>query len=270
MTVKYIYESVLRELRKNRASHLHLDDFIYYLNKIIQSNVNVSYSNYVITQKLADDIAALRKPLVYTFQLNNQGSTVTYYDPRNPANTNQAPVDFHKKYGNYTVVVPLRPDYFHILSGHISLNVYKPTACYPEGHVVTTKLVRFSDEVHTEITNNDWLKPAIDRQYYTTTGLPTLINDSKMGLEITFGGNGEYLPSKVEIDYLKKPQEVSMTVSDVSSVIDNSMEVEFNDDYCRELISSLTIMLLERSGDQRLGSYASIAYAGQNQRGEKK
>jgi len=95
-------------------------------------------------------------------------------------------------------------------------------------------------------------------------------NKSKVRLEIRYGkDNSTFELKSVFIDYLKTPQFIRLTQTQVDEIEDNSQLLEFPDYVCQEIVNELIKLLLENASDPRLQSHIpinqSIAMPGQEQ-----
>ena len=78
-------------------------------------------------------------------------------------------------------------------------------------------------------------------------------NKSKVRMEIRYGkDNSTFALSKVYIDYLKSPQFIRLTQSEVDLVEDTSQILEFPDYVCQEIVNELVKLLMENGSDPRL------------------
>lgn len=95
-------------------------------------------------------------------------------------------------------------------------------------------------------------------------------NKSRVRMEIRYGkDNTTFELKSVFIDYLKTPQFIRLTQSQVDEVEDNSQLLEFPDYVCQEIVNELIKLLMENASDPRLQSHIpinqSIAMPGQEQ-----
>lgn len=78
-------------------------------------------------------------------------------------------------------------------------------------------------------------------------------NKSKVRMEIRYGKDNTLFELKqVYVDYLKSPQFIRLTQTQVDEVEDNSQVVEFPDYVCQEVIIELVKLLMENGSDPRL------------------
>lgn len=78
-------------------------------------------------------------------------------------------------------------------------------------------------------------------------------NKSKVRMEIRYGKDNTLFELKqVYVDYLKAPQFIRLTQTQVDEVEDNSQIVEFPDYVCQEIVNELVKLLMENGSDPRL------------------
>ena len=78
-------------------------------------------------------------------------------------------------------------------------------------------------------------------------------NTSRVKMEIRYGKDtNTFELSKVYIDYLKAPQHIRLTQSQVDVVEDMSQVLEFPDYVCQEVVNELIRLLMENASDPRL------------------
>ena len=85
---------------------------------------------------------------------------------------------------------------------------------------------------------------------------PTAIryaNPTKVRMEIRYGNDDTiYKLVQVRVDYIKSPQFIRLTQTQIDLTDDTSQIMEFPDYVCQEIINKLVTLLLERSSDPRL------------------
>lgn len=85
------------------------------------------------------------------------------------------------------------------------------------------------------------------------TGQVRYGNVSKVLMEIRYGDDvSNYELVKVLVDYLKVPQHLLLTQSQLDSTTDSSQMLEFPDYVCQEIVNELVAIILENSSDPRL------------------
>lgn len=78
-------------------------------------------------------------------------------------------------------------------------------------------------------------------------------NKSKVRMEIRYGKDNNLFELKqVYVDYLKAPQFIRITQTQVDEVEDNSQIIEFPDYVCQEIVNELIKLLMENASDPRL------------------
>lgn len=248
MTVRDVYDAVLIELQKEKAPSLLLDDFIYYLNKAITAYVNKRYNLFEVTQQLTDDLRVLK-----------------VYKTLDAIKTNSDIESYHCEIPN---------DYLHLLDCWCYFNNpnYNNDKCPNDKseQYIIKKASKLSSGMYSNIINNYYFKPSIKKPYYAlyqntefvqprTGGSKTKgsrkSNQQKVMLEIRCG-NADL--TKVGIEYLKSPQYVSITHSQIEDIIDTSDKLEFPDYVCNEIINELVALIMGTISDNRLQSYIPL------------
>lgn len=78
-------------------------------------------------------------------------------------------------------------------------------------------------------------------------------NASKVRMEVRYGkDNSVFQLINVHIDYLKSPQHLRLTQTQLDSTRDTSQMMEFPDYVCQEIINGLVKLVMENSSDPRL------------------
>lgn len=84
-------------------------------------------------------------------------------------------------------------------------------------------------------------------------------NTSRVKMEIRYGKDSDTFElSKVYVDYLKAPQHIRLTQTQVDEVEDKSQVLEFPDYICQEIVNELIMLLMENASDPRLQSHIPI------------
>jgi len=279
MTSKQAFEYALVELNKREAPSLLLEDYNYFFNKAVNQYINRMYNAYDINQQKTDDLRVLKSTAVLTPTLNNDASNVSTL--------------FNKTYE-----VDLPDDYLHILNCIVEYEIKKTYKCYNIGDTWQQGAKRLTADMFGQIINNYYLRPSYKTPYYyinnvnitntfpTTDNLTDVTitdldapervtlnrygNKSKVRMELRYGkDNSTFELKSVFIDYLKVPQFIRLTQSQVDEVEDNTQLLEFPDYVCQEIVNELIKLLMENASDPRLQSHIpinqSIATPGQEQ-----
>lgn len=85
-------------------------------------------------------------------------------------------------------------------------------------------------------------------------------NPSQVRMEIRYGSDDTVFELKrVYVDYIKTPQQIRLTQSQLDLTEDTSQIMEFPDYECQEIINELVTLMLENSGDiQRMQSNMAV------------
>ncbi len=253
MTVRQAYEYILIELNKVKSPSIHLEDYLYYLNKGIQELTNERYRLYATSQQLTDDLAALSRSVTVT--IANDIATIA--DSVTGAVIETVPVLLSTKYGSSAVTIKLPENYLHLLlcmCGVTAKIVYK---CFGPGYIHTNPAKRYPSDIAGGTMNNAYLKPSIRRPYHQ-------INDSAVGvtpsITMLYGLHPitHFELTTFSLDYLKKPEVVTLTVTQRDSILDTSDTLEFPEYVCSEILKRVVKLILENSSDPRLNTHVPI------------
>lgn len=84
-------------------------------------------------------------------------------------------------------------------------------------------------------------------------------NKTKTRIEIRFGSDKTIAtPQYIMVDYLKVPQQISLTQAELNDIEDNSQRLEFPDYVIYEIINRLVMLLLENTGNPRVQIQAGV------------
>ena len=84
-------------------------------------------------------------------------------------------------------------------------------------------------------------------------------NKSRARMEIRYGQtNVQAVPTRVFVDYLKTPQQISLTEDQIDDIEDNSQMIEFPDYVIYEIINRLVKLVLENSGNPRVQTQYAV------------
>lgn len=278
MSGRELYEYALIECNKLEAPSLLLEDYNYFINKAIQQYINAVYNRYDINQQSTDDLRVLKTSTVIVLSAANLNPTQTGL----AVNT-----DLYGK----SYIGELPNDYLHMLNCIVEFLPLKNFKCYESNNPVQFAARRLTSDMFGGILNNAYMRPMYKRPYYfinnwnqQNPNLPTNetleeqiksnasevideystvdstkptqgrnANVSKILLEIRFGKDDQlFQPTKAYIDYLKAPQFIRLTQSQIDTTADTSQILEFPDYVCYEIVNIFTRLLLENSSDPRL------------------
>lgn len=84
-------------------------------------------------------------------------------------------------------------------------------------------------------------------------------NKTKARIEIRYGSDKTIAtPQYIMVDYLKVPQQISLTQAELNDIEDNSQRLEFPDYVIYEIINRLVMLLLENTGNPRVQIQAGV------------
>ena len=85
-------------------------------------------------------------------------------------------------------------------------------------------------------------------------------NPSNVRMEIRYGKDTSLFKLKATyIDYIKTPQHIRLTQSEIDLVEDHSQILEFPDYVCQEIINELVHIVMENASDPRLQSHIPVS-----------
>jgi len=248
MTVKGAYENILRELRKAKAPSLHLEDYNYWINKGIQEYINERYNKFQMSQQITDDLSALIAPDTFVI------SGLTGYYTSNP--TNIINIAVGKRYSSDFIKFPAPVNYWHMIGSNVTTATKFPYKCYPKGHEDNKPSKNLPANVANGIMDNAYLKPSASRIFHSFsdgTGLNT-----NPDLTFFYGDSSKYSVKEVNVDYLRKPQNVNLTINQRDLPVDTSAVMEFTDYVCNEIIKRTVKLILESNSDPRLNTHVQV------------
>ena len=153
----------------------------------------------------------------------------------------------------YNRPLPERPYYY---LHNVNLNTQLPTNQF------NTELPGTTDSGLINDSNSEFPRTfKIGNLEISTTELvPGLrhANASKVRCEIRCGRSNTYILNKVLIDYIKAPQTVELTKSQLDLVEDTSQIMEFPDYVCQEIINELVLLVMTRDMDPRIQLQAQV------------
>lgn len=285
MTARQLFEYSLLELNKVQAPSLLLEDYNYFINKAVNQYINRMYNAYDVNQQKTDDLRVLKSTAVLTPALATDYTGMALFSAVYEAN--------------------LPDDYLHLLNCVVEYNALKAFKCYNLNDKVHFGARRLTADMFSQIINNYYMRPSYKVPYYfinnittppivfpTTDSLEDINfipatagieresperygNKSHVRLEVRYGkDNTLFELARVYIDYLKAPQFIRLTQSQVDLVEDTSQLLEFPDYVNQEIVNELIKLLLENSSDPRIQSHIpvnqSIANPAQEQEPQRK
>lgn len=159
MTAKQVLEGAIIETSKVGAPSILLEEFNYYINKVIYQVINKRYNIYDMNQQTSDDLRVLKSSCFLTptksYGTENTSSRLGIDHP-GLAKTQGA-----------TYEVDLPSDYLHLLNCVCIYEVQKDARnCYNKGDVVMFPAKRLTSDLWSEISTNYYYMPCYKRPYY--------------------------------------------------------------------------------------------------------
>lgn len=149
--------------------------------------------------------------------------------------------------------VPTNP-----IDGHKGTDVTGITVNTSDGNTIHTATVETNVPNTVSVTGKTG--DAIEISNIERTGGIRYGNTSEARLEIRYGtDNRVFKLKKVYIDYLKVPQFVRLTQTQIDQTEDTSQVLEFPDYVCQEIINELVHLVMENIGDQRLQTHPVVS-----------
>lgn len=258
MTSRQVFENSLIELNKVKAPTLILEDYNYFINKVIGQYINKVYNLYEISQQKTDDIRVLRASAILIPEISQ-----LYNSHDLLSNTHE---------------VLLPDDYLHILNCVVEYSILGRYKCNHQGNTVQFGAKKLSSDMWAQVINNYYFKPSYKNPYYyinninTTNRYPVkdsqvIVSDtelkekvsgnrygnkSRVRMEIRSGNHPSFRMNKIYVDYIKSPEFIRLTQEQLDSVVDNSQLLEFPDYVCQEILNDLVKLLLENGSNPRL------------------
>lgn len=280
MTAKEAWKFAQIEQSKINSPSLLLSEFNYYINKAIQQVVNKSYTQYEVNQQTSDALRVLELSQVIPVTEKNLITSLSIDDI------------LGIEEASYQIKLP--KDYLHLLS---CICIYKISennqGCYNSKKSKRVAATKLTSDIYPQIINNYYLKPSVDRPYYyinnikESKSIPNqpeinipIISDklifgnkkikeagtrygnvSNPILEIRYGDDhSTYELIGVLINYIRTPQFVELTQSQIDFVTtDTSQVLEFPDYINQEILNELVMLLMERAVSPRTSSQASVS-----------
>lgn len=253
MTLKEIYENVLIEAKKVGTATLHLEDFNYYVNKVINEVINRKYAIYDVNQQTSDDLQVLVRPL----RIEKDGTTSGSY-------TDALGVENINKYKEDGKIFHLPSNYYHLLNCVVNIKViqagYKGRAL---NDIMPFGGTRLTAETEAMVVSNAFLKPAFNRHYYILQDSKYTISESESDnvpkLEVRSGVLSPFFEiDSVDILYLKRPDKLTLTSIQRDTLTDTSGNMEFPEYINFEIIKGVVMYVLENNKDVRLNTFAPL------------
>jgi hypothetical protein len=281
MTIRQLYDNLLSELNKVEAPSILLEDFVYFANKAVQQYVNKVYNRYDINQQSTDDLRALKS----TVQLEiNCDSNITL--PTEDAYWYAYLPEDYLHLLNCIVV-------FSKDGGYQSKSTCKDSN---EKSTVNSLARRLTSDMYPNIMNNAYFKPSYKTPYYFITKLNVNSNEDLLDgilnpcsskqvfssnamlsqildpcgdvsdeersgvlkLEIRCGSNKKYVPSSIYVDYLRVPEKITLSYTELENEVDTTKMLEFPEYVCYEIVNECVKLIMENGSDPRLETNTAI------------
>lgn len=265
MTERVAYESVLRELRKVKAPHVHLEDFNYYFNKGVQEFINEQYNIFETTQQTTDALSCITSFVEFLFIPNNRISI----SGNSIVSVPSISYIQGSRYNSKFVQVNLPADYMHLLNCVTDVKANFNYKCHAAGYIHSLGSRKLNADSAANVIDNAWLKPDFKRTFYkmldhANTGISlnniTAATNTVLtpDIQVYYGNNPKFSVDKIFIEYLRKPKIVNLTDRQVDLVNDTSAPIDFTDYICAEIIKRVVKLLLENSKDPRLAQFVPV------------
>lgn len=146
--------------------------------------------------------------------------------------------------------------YIHNLEGQTDMkDKYNVNAHQSEGNGVTVTNTKENSNFPREVIINGQLVSTVEKETAYRYG-----NASKVRCEIRYGKDDSiYQLTNVYIDYIKVPQVIRLTKSQLDYTEDTSQIMEFPDYVCQEIINELVILVMQRDADPRLQTQMAVS-----------
>lgn len=233
MTAKQLFEGFLMELKKEESPHFHLREFNYYVNEVINEFCNNIYLTFERNQGSLDYLRNIKKYI----ELNS---------------FNPTQISSWK--------TPLPTDYRHLANCIVYLKVVKPIQdkCYPPSDVlIDFEVKRLPSDQRQSIIKDYFQRPRYFRPYWHIVD-----NNIEIFLDTNVGLPGSGAPielHKITMDYLKAPEEITLTYDQAyDDFVDSSQVLEFDEIAAKEIRKLLIQRVMERDMNQRLQSHIPI------------
>ena len=274
-TARQVWNNLLIKLSKVGSPSILLSEFNTLANQAIYQTINKFYAEYETTQQTTDNLRVLKanttlepKPFGEDWNLNYYVDLPVDYlhilrctciydlgDKRNCDN---------KKYIKYPATKLTSESYSKIEEDYYNRPLYKrpyfyinnkqnssselPTNSYDDQESGTVDQTP-TNEVPKFFTFNNKQEDLTTNPSYQRHANPT-----KVRCEIICGDIPKGIKlSNVFIEYIKAPQKIKLTKQQLDLVSDTSQVLEFPDYVCIEIENELTMLVMSRSSDPRLG-----------------
>ena len=150
------------------------------------------------------------------------------------------------------------PDYQHLVELAVDYRFKNREDCV-DWKFKTVSARRLTAERDTEVKSNAYLSPKSNRPYYKVENNFTS-NKPMFALEL----GSDMKPNLVEytgvqMKYLKVPKKIYLTDDDIELEEDRTINMEFPDYICYELVNRIVTLVLEKTGEPRIQSQPVVS-----------
>lgn len=288
MTLKQVYEALLVENNKVEAPSLLLPDFNYLVNKAVLQYINKRYNIYDANQQTTDDLRVLKSTALLAVKKADYGSNQAAnmesikglygatYEVNLPADylhilncicifkvkeqkdcwdagdlwncgatritSDMWPIVIN----NFYMRPSYRRPYYFIHNVNTQTNL--PTNPYVEDTTKVTLGEGTDGSLARTIKIGSKDESLVEKNSTNRFG-----NASTVRMEIRYGKDDSVFELiNVHVDYLKSPQFLRLTQTQLDSTRDTSQMMEFPDYVCQEIINELAKLVMENASDPRL------------------
>ena len=295
MTARQVYEAILLELNKNFGTpDLLLEDFNHFINKAIYAWVQKRYNVYDTNQQTTDDVQVLKKsqyinvpenflpqpvPIggIYDYDYTTENPTpITAEEAMEPTK-----VQVSTKGKNLYFTAELDDSYLHMLNCILEYKLKHQFKCYDQDEVFMVPAKRLTSDQESIVINNAWLRPTYRMPYYKVEtsgwskneeGEIQVLKGSTPGskVTVTFGADTYYkLQGKVKkdgifqlvgihCDFVKFPEPIRLTYTQLDELKDESDVMEFKEDVCHEIIKEAVKLIAFNTANPLVQGYEQV------------
>jgi hypothetical protein len=165
-----------------------------------------------------------------------------------------------------------------------------------EKSTVNSLARRLTSDMYPNVMNNAYFKPSYKTPYYFITKLNVNSNEALLDgilnpcsskqvvssnamlsqildpcgdvsdeersgvlkLEIRCGSNKKYVPSSIYVDYLRVPEKITLSYTELENEVDTTKMLEFPEYVCYEIVNECVKLIMENGSDPRLETNTAI------------
>jgi hypothetical protein len=262
MTERGLYEAILYELRKSKAPHLHLEEFLYFSSKGIQEYLNTEAERFETEQKTSDAFQSLTDE--GTFLLNPTTGMFTSSSNTVAAGA-AAAYRSGNRYNSDFIQLPMFATYFKLLSCVPKISTKFNYKCYAAGYTFSGAAKKLTADSGSGKMNNAWLKPKYNNPFYQIKDHLNASGSNPGNNVITspdilvyYGDSSRFYLKEVYVEFLKKPKALSLTQVQIDTPTDTSAALDFMEHVCNEIVKRITLLILENSRDGRTQTFGPV------------